>query len=137
MAFSFDLLPIYSRCVFSDFRIAGIVEDFAILEQPIIPILIFSKSVIFFYQDVHPPSTTIVEPVIYDEPELHKNSTSLLSSSFCIIRFIGVIEAYLLMKDCSWSYSTPPGAIEFTRIFGAKCVERNFVRLITPAFEIL
>ena len=39
------------------------------------------------------------------------------------------------MNSLSCLCLTPPGAKQFTLIFGARCVARNFVRFITPAFE--
>ena len=42
---------------------------------------------------------------------------------------------YFLINSLSCLCLTPPGAKQFTLIFGARCVARNFVRFITPAFE--
>ena len=78
---------------------------------------------------------TITAPVTYDESLLTRNSTREFNSFLFIILPSGVCFEYFLIKFESWLCFTPPGAIQFTRIDGAKCVAKNFVRFITPAFE--
>src|SRR3989338_2845775 len=80
---------------------------------------------------------TNVAPVTYEDFEPTRYSTNPFNSVFFIILLSGVRFAYFFMNSVSWSNSTPPGATQFTRISGARCVDRNFVMLITPAFETL
>ena len=80
------------------------------------------------YQIVQPPSITMTAPVTYDESSLERNSIREFNSFFFIIRPNGVCFEYFFIKLESCLNFTPPGATQFTRIDGPKCVARYFVK---------